>query len=71
MDVIQPNNTMNMMAWAVAKLLGLYLVVPMILTGVVAKAVGIKGKLLNILVGASGLIGLYFMFYVGIDSMSK
>jgi len=67
MDIIGKDNTMNSMAWELAKLLGLYLVAPMLIAAIIFKLFNIPRKVISVLVGIVGLIGLYYLGTVGLN----
>lgn len=61
MEVIPSDNTMNSLAMDFIKLVGLYIFLPSLAVAVILKLLKIRGKALGLLVGATGLVGLYFL----------
>lgn len=62
MDLIpSDNNTLNLLALDFIKLISLYMILPMLGTGLVLKLLKVNGKVIGFLIGVVGLIGLYFL----------
>lgn len=55
-------SSLDNMAWALAKIIGLFLLVPSILGGVVGIMLRAKRRTIGFLIGLFGLIGLYILF---------